>query len=612
VSSATVLIALFNAAWQSTLIAVAAWAMLRRLPRINGVTLFSLWAAVLIACLSLPLLNLGVERKMSQVQPNPVPLSAAVTSAIAFHSDATPKVFAAYSRTIDAQELARTLSSGAAPFVGAVLSRSSLVLWILVAIGIVRLLRVIGDAVQTGRARMRVTSIESPIGSFEPLGRNVRFATSAEFSSPCVLGFAPALIVIPVAILAKPSNALRSIVNHELEHVRRFDDVQMLVARIVGAIAFICPGATLALRELAFCRERICDDAVIAAGGNPIDYAATLAEIARTSSAALTPTLSFGRRYLMRRLSLLLDRRQSHSLQFDRRIFVAATAALIAIATLASRMQVPVLADVLAESAARSAAGSQTGTEIHINEQWNPHAALPASFSGAFAVSRCAAPNEIQLRLVYSYAAPKIVISDDVSECVDSSQFHGLTPRDLSSITTRKAFSVVREEGTIAADGAIGNGYGRGMWRFIASRPFVAALNARGIEGVTPLDQFHLLLGNFQLATLDRLLHAGFARPTIDDLVRMNEDGMRVDLIDDALRLPMQVKTVPELLRLAEVGARPEYIANLERLGYRPSVEDVIRLREVGATIEWIDRVSRGGRAATLDELIRLREQGAE
>jgi beta-lactamase regulating signal transducer with metallopeptidase domain len=231
-----------------------------------------------------------------------------------------------------------------------VLRYAPVILALLVLIALVRLAVLVHDVVRMLVARKRVRPIESPVHVPGEIARPFGYAASDEFTSPCVLGFAPALIVIPEDLLAaQDGTELTSVVLHEREHVRRFDDVQNVLHRLIGAVAFFCPGVRIALRELALYREQICDDAAINATGDRVSYAMTLTDLAQWAQGrgAPVPSLIFKRKHLLHRLEVLLDSAVSHSLRMNRRFAFAAVTALVLAAVLVLRIQVPVVAQTI-------------------------------------------------------------------------------------------------------------------------------------------------------------------------------------------------------------------------------------------------------------------------
>ena len=79
---------------------------------------------------------------------------------------------------------------------------------------------------------------------------------------------------------------MKSILVHELEHIRRYDYLVNLFQRVAEAVLFFHPAVWLVSRRIRIEREHCCDDAVVAAGCVPLSYAESLIVQAERSLAA--------------------------------------------------------------------------------------------------------------------------------------------------------------------------------------------------------------------------------------------------------------------------------------------------------------------------------------
>ena len=106
-------------------------------------------------------------------------------------------------------------------------------------------------------------------------------ATSPSIHSPMVLGILRPLIVVPTQVVERLSPGKLSLVlMHELAHVRRCDNLALLVQRLVTAALFFHPAVWLCARMLRRESEQACDDLVVCATGRPEAYARGLALVA--------------------------------------------------------------------------------------------------------------------------------------------------------------------------------------------------------------------------------------------------------------------------------------------------------------------------------------------
>ena len=109
----------------------------------------------------------------------------------------------------------------------------------------------------------------------------VEVATSPSISSPMALGILRPIIVFPADLAEKLSpDKLALILMHELAHVRRWDNLTLLLHRLVSAVLFFHPVVWLCGRMLRREAEQACDDLVVCATGRSETYARGLAHVA--------------------------------------------------------------------------------------------------------------------------------------------------------------------------------------------------------------------------------------------------------------------------------------------------------------------------------------------
>ena len=110
-------------------------------------------------------------------------------------------------------------------------------------------------------------------------------ATSPSIRSPMVLGILRPLIVVPPDLVDRlPADQLSLVLMHELAHVRRCDNLWLLLQRLVTAALFYHPAVWICGRMLRREAEQACDDLVVCATGRPEAYAGGLALIAERAA----------------------------------------------------------------------------------------------------------------------------------------------------------------------------------------------------------------------------------------------------------------------------------------------------------------------------------------
>ena len=118
----------------------------------------------------------------------------------------------------------------------------------------------------------------------------VEVATSPSIRSPMVLGILRPLIIVPPDLVDRlPADQLTLILMHELAHVRRCDNLWLLLQRLVTAALFYHPAVWICGRMLRREAEQACDDLVVCATGRPEAYARGLTLVAEGAAHSNLP-----------------------------------------------------------------------------------------------------------------------------------------------------------------------------------------------------------------------------------------------------------------------------------------------------------------------------------
>ena len=134
---------------------------------------------------------------------------------------------------------------------------------------------------------------------------------------PMTWGFFRPRVLIPTTARQWQAEQQEAMLLHELAHVKRWDCLTRMVARVGLALHAFNPLAWLAWRHLRIESERSCDDRVIAAGLDPTRYAEQLLQIAQGYNAsrwATSKAFPMARKsQLEGRIYALLDQKRSRS-----------------------------------------------------------------------------------------------------------------------------------------------------------------------------------------------------------------------------------------------------------------------------------------------------------
>jgi hypothetical protein len=228
--------------------------------------------------------------------------------------------------------------------------------------------------------------------------------------------------------------------------------------------------------------------------------------------------------------------------------------------------------------------------------------------TGTWSIDGRYSTREIQLSLTYRDSHG----SDEESNGVpfDLSKFPGLNAATFAASSADVRFKIVRDAGTFDCEGVFRNGLGSGVFTFVNSEAFAAALASRGLGAISDDDQFHLAMGGMTLATVDALRAQGVSGLSAHELVRLGDHGVDDRFIRDLAATGVKPGSVDDYVRLADHGVTPDFVAGLGRDGYHPSVDDLVRLCDHGVTLDFIARLKSHGYTPTVDDLIRLRDAG--
>ena len=193
------------------------------------------------------------------------------------------------------------------------------------AVGVLNVRRMVRESVSPDGAEWDalVRSARRAIGA-----RPARIVISPRAAMPFTFGLVRPVIVLPESAESWTVERRRSVLLHELAHVRRRDLLTNAVVQLACAVYWFHPLVRLAARRVRIEAERACDALVLAAGTRASDYAGDLLEIARTmrSSATAAVALAVARRsdFEGRLLAILAP-------DSGRNVLTAARAALVAL-----------------------------------------------------------------------------------------------------------------------------------------------------------------------------------------------------------------------------------------------------------------------------------------
>ena len=162
------------------------------------------------------------------------------------------------------------------------------------------------------------------------ISRAVRLYTSALAQAPVVIGWLRPVILLPVTALTGLSESqLRAILAHELAHIRRHDYLVNLLQTAIETLLFYHPAVWWVGKQIRQQREHCCDDIAVALTGDPVAYAAALADMEEIRARIPQPALAANGGELLPRIRRLLGEPDHPSRSLGR---IAATVLALLIA----------------------------------------------------------------------------------------------------------------------------------------------------------------------------------------------------------------------------------------------------------------------------------------
>jgi bla regulator protein BlaR1 len=160
---------------------------------------------------------------------------------------------------------------------------------------------------------------------------------------PGVFGILRPVLILPAGIAGHLSNQqLDAVIEHELCHVRRRDNLAAAIHMIAEAVFWFHPLVWWIEAQLVKERERACDEEVLARGSDPQAYAEAILKTCRFYiESPLSCVAGVTGSDLRRRIEEIMSRPSVRNLDFGRKLLLAAAglAAIAAPVTVAMRAQ---------------------------------------------------------------------------------------------------------------------------------------------------------------------------------------------------------------------------------------------------------------------------------
>jgi beta-lactamase regulating signal transducer with metallopeptidase domain len=169
--------------------------------------------------------------------------------------------------------------------------------------------------------------------------RNIQVLTSSACRVPFTYKTLKPIILLPPGATGWPSERLRSVLIHEMAHVKRFDSFTLLFARVVCSIFWFIPTVWIAYRNLHMEQEKSCDEYAVGEGIEADRYARHLLNVVRVVRGRVLLTGIF----ISRGRKKMLEKRILHLLRPGALKFLSKKKVFIAIALVGFLLLLPIL-----------------------------------------------------------------------------------------------------------------------------------------------------------------------------------------------------------------------------------------------------------------------------
>lgn len=307
-----------------TAVLVVAWLAVRYIPGLPAASKHAIWTTAFAALLLLPIgawmipgwgIDLAAFRSgLGDGYAQPVVLAATPEAAPTepMPSDTSPEVGSSSASSAAASGIDAAANASLLRRAARWIAPGFLLVW---AVGALLLLGrlAMGMAVlwRWNRSATELDSAELAASLARKLNFDRPFTVrqSPEARVPIAWGTIRPAIILPVDAQQWPAARLRSVLLHELAHIKRWDYLTHVLSRVARALFWPNPLIWKATERSAAAQERACDDVVLQSGVAAWEYAEQLLAVAKTLRHRSTPAeaaaLNAGLRFKSRMRALL-------------------------------------------------------------------------------------------------------------------------------------------------------------------------------------------------------------------------------------------------------------------------------------------------------------------
>ncbi len=457
----------------------------------------------------------------------------------------------------------------------------------------------------------------------------VRLRKSQWTSVPMSVGIFKSTVVLPENADEWDENQRKTVLFHELAHVKRKDCLLQLLTQITAAIYWFNPLVWIAAWQLRIERERACDDLVITSGIDASSYAETLLETARRikkSEWSTLATVSMARQsQLEGRLLSILDPMRRRNLN---RATVVLTVSMIACLVVPLAIMQPARAQE-APAPPPAPHGEVDGPETDGPEILFPEIVIPEIVIPEINIPEIVIP-EIEIPEIHvpeihvpelNIEIPPIHIPDmEFDFDAGSSDEADQTPVD--SLTIEQLIQLRKygvDAGFIQGIKALGFQditYGDLMKvaKYGAGEDYIQRMRQAGYDGLSLSEYAAMSKYGVDPAFVASMERAGYTELSASELISMSKYGVDEELVDVLITNGYDDLSVEDIVAASKYGVDAELITSLRNAGYTDfTIDEVISAQKYGvgeALIQSMRNYGYTGMAA--EELITSSKYGVD
>ena len=217
----------------------------------------------------------------------------------------------------------------------------------------------------------------------------------------------------------------------------------------------------------------------------------------------------------------------------------------------------------------------------------------------------------------------------------------GLSKSQALGAKSNVSFSVNREPGNIALNGAFENGKGSGNWTFTSNPAFVSEMKSQGFDGISTRklftaavldvktqtvrdikaagltgldfdDVFKAAIFKIDSAYIKEMNGAGFPNLDMEDLVKARIFKIDAAYAKEVLAMGFGDKSLEELVKFRIFKVTPEFLTEMKGAGLQNlDAGDIVQLRIFKINSKFVEAArAKGYKNPSVEELVELKIHG--